>query len=370
MLVLTSLVAVSAHATCTLQFDPTTTGGRLASNTTAQLRWFPVPGAAEYRVEWTQQPSSLSNSSTTTLTFRTIFHIVLKETVVRYRVSAVNESDPTFVPCSAVATYTVVPDAALVRAAERLIIPIAGSARGVNGARFTTRLALRSTPHRDFYCPLCPPPTGYVTSGRVMFHPAGRPASENDPSLRYRLLDWNTVVYEDVMAAIGATGLGWLELVPDAGSYMPYDAEAWIFNVGGNVKVGTRVEGVFGRDHYDSVRDVETVVTDPEQERMSIGALLLAGAGRLDIRLRRPDGSVAVGRPVEVKADTLEHVSLSSIFPDTTINAGDVVHVHFLGAQGTSIGVVYLTTTNNTTNDAEIILSRPTGTLRNGSLVD
>src|SRR5687767_9607339 len=77
----------------------------------------------------------------------------------------------------------------------RAILPVAGSAEGAFGSLFKTELQLnnRST---------------VEVSGTMVFHPIGRSASAGDPRLSYTLAPHQTLEYEDVVAALGTSGLG------------------------------------------------------------------------------------------------------------------------------------------------------------------
>ena len=91
-------------------------------------------------------------------------------------------------------------DAAVLRG----IIPVSGSTEGAFGSNFRTSLQLSNRTDRR-------------QIGRLVFHPAGASASDADPSMPYALEPHQTIGYEDVVAAIGATGLGSIDLVVEEG---------------------------------------------------------------------------------------------------------------------------------------------------------
>src|ERR1043166_2743476 len=95
---------------------------------------------------------------------------------------------------------------------ERAVIPIVGSIRAADGSQFRTSLRLSVLPFDD----------GKTISGRIIFHPQGQPISDNNPSLTYSLTGHPRLVQEvfwdDVVAAMGQSGIGTMDIVPDAAS--------------------------------------------------------------------------------------------------------------------------------------------------------
>lgn len=81
------------------------------------------------------------------------------------------------------------------------ILPVAISAPGPAGSYFKTSLQLRN-----------PQGVGRL-SGKFVFHPAFAPASPADPSLPYSLGAWETQTIDDLVAAMGQTGIGSVDVV-------------------------------------------------------------------------------------------------------------------------------------------------------------
>ncbi|MFA6955919.1 MAG: hypothetical protein WC538_08610, partial [Thermoanaerobaculia bacterium] len=91
-------------------------------------------------------------------------------------------------------------------AAERAIVPVAGSTAGANGSNFRTEMQLHN------------PGTG-VMRGTIVFMPqaaAARVAPK--ATLEYEIGAKKTLRYADVIAALGASGLGSLDVVPSEGA--------------------------------------------------------------------------------------------------------------------------------------------------------
>lgn len=81
------------------------------------------------------------------------------------------------------------------------ILPVAISAPGPAGSYFKTSLQLRN-----------PQGVGRL-SGKFVFHPAFATASPADPSLPYSLGAWETRTIDDLVAAMGQTGIGSVDVV-------------------------------------------------------------------------------------------------------------------------------------------------------------
>lgn len=342
---------------CTLQFSGTS-GGPLDSFAPVNLTWNPVPGASAYFVERAFGDFTGvydSRNASITGTSWPVRHVVLSDTTVRYRVTAKNDSDPTFVPCAATATFTIKASPELVRIAQRTFIPVAGRSAGANGARFTTKLVLRGAPYPVLVCPFCPPPPpGAERAGRVVFHAAGRPASDSDPSVLYDVVDWQTQTFDDVLSDLRVDGIGWLEVVPIVGP--PPAAEAWIFNTTEKGRVGARVAAVSGRDHLFTPAGAEAIMTDAAQ-RVSVGGLMLGNPGALGVSIRHANGAIDYLPRRDVAADTLIHVALGGLTPGDTVS----VNVHANSVAAPSGEVAYVTVTDNATNDTTVIVTPANG---------
>ena len=83
-------------------------------------------------------------------------------------------------------------------------IPVLASLTGLSGTTFKSPGQLSN-------------PYATPISGTVVFHPAGTQQSSTDLVLSYTLNPFETRTSGDVMASFGATGLGWLEIIPAAG---------------------------------------------------------------------------------------------------------------------------------------------------------
>ena len=81
-------------------------------------------------------------------------------------------------------------------------LPIVGSLPGNFGAFFRTSLKILN-------------PSTSNLSGRLVFHPAGQPESDEDPSMGYSLAPGQAFAWYDVVAAMGLSGFGSMDVTGD-----------------------------------------------------------------------------------------------------------------------------------------------------------
>ncbi len=101
-------------------------------------------------------------------------------------------------------SFLVAPELRATAAASQTVVnilPVAISAPGLAGSYFKTSLQLRN-----------PQGVGRL-SGKLVFHPAFAAASPADPSLPYSLGPWETQTIDDLVAALGQTGIGSVDVV-------------------------------------------------------------------------------------------------------------------------------------------------------------
>jgi plastocyanin len=89
-------------------------------------------------------------------------------------------------------------------AGETVVVPGVGSAAGAFGSQFKTQLQLTNA-------------TSGPVSGQIIFHALGAPASAGDPSMAYSLASWQTMNINDLLPAMGQTGLGSADISPISG---------------------------------------------------------------------------------------------------------------------------------------------------------
>src|SRR5207302_9845103 len=90
-----------------------------------------------------------------------------------YRITASNSANVSDIPCSGTFTGFFGASGGLGQRVNRIVLPVVGSTRGQNNASFKTSLRLG--------------PAEFTSAGKIVFHPAGRAGSDDDPSIPYRV---------------------------------------------------------------------------------------------------------------------------------------------------------------------------------------
>jgi hypothetical protein len=341
LLVLVLAVAASPLAAqCTLQLSESGIV-RINSGEERTLTWNAVPGASSYLVETLieglNDPSGPDftfgapytesrNIEGRNMTSVRVKHAVLYKIRFRYIVTAMNRESPSFQPCKADVLYVVSADDQMASVASRRIVPIAGKSPGMNGANYSTTLIISGgatgmpMPGRER---AADEPRLY--RGRIVFRPLGTVASDSDPSIEYALHAEETLLFEDVMADLGASGIGTLEIIPRSPGVPTPMVDAIIENrLPDHRRAGVRIPAIWGRDLLDVHETVTVGIRNTTDARLAIGVRSFAGPGHLLFQHIRKDGKVVAfeldGHTVEAAhrfspADTTLVFALRDLFP-------------------------------------------------------
>ncbi|MCU1245573.1 MAG: hypothetical protein JWN02_1483 [Acidobacteria bacterium] len=373
LLVLALTPVLQAQCTLTLSDQGTI---HLQSGEKRDLTWNSVPGATSYLVEQLIEglgepaapdfalggPYTESrNGEGRGLTTYPVGHSVLYKITFHYTVTAMKREDPSFQPCKADVRYVVAPDARMADLAARRIVPIAGKVHGLNNSDFSTALIVTGGGLGSH----AQPGEEKLYQGRIYFRPLGSRESASDPSVAYNLNGDETVVFDDIMATLGATGVGTIEVVPRIGFPTPL-ADAIIENrLADGKRTGVRVTAAWGRDYLDPRTGVTVAIRNSTDARMAIGVRAMgAGGGLLQFERKSSDGT-ALGTVQQraVPGDATTLIPLESVFP--TVASGDRIIVSYLGLGDFGIigndtfsakGVLlFLTETGNDLNNPNIV---------------
>jgi hypothetical protein len=332
---LSSLLTAAAHAACTLNL-------RVADAQT--IAWNSIAGINTYQVQ-----ESIDNGATSRNYFVTVptFKINRRasdDAKIVYTVTAMLDSSaasigPAAEGCTERLTVTVKGDPEFRALTRKAVVPIVGSGPGAFGGRFKTTLSMTSN--------------GPDQRGRLVFHPNGSIASSSDPSIPYSFDGGlgQTIVFDDVVAQIGQSGIGSLDIVPDpdAASVVP-TIEARLFNDTSGGTFGTSTGPFFPFDYLQAPPMVFRV--PGSQFRINVGIRTLESVsarvliydlgGRLRdfVDLNWPAGLTISG-------------PLNQII-GRNVASGEQVQMFFAGA-----AIPFYTRTENRTNDPELFVARP-----------
>ena len=343
VLAATALFAISAmplFAACPLTLTVTNLPG-VTTTPAFRLSWPVVASATQYEIQ------SSSDGFVNTKTLKVVDASTTSVTITQktsapfavysYRVIASHPSDPFDIQCIGTAT-TRFGAFGLATQVRKTVIPVAGSTRGLNNADFKTSLRIG--------------PASSSQGGKIVFHPAGQPGSENDPSITYRLENGGIVQYDDVVAAIGQSGIGSIDIIstfPSA-SYPVLEmlpVEVRVFNQTPTQTFGGFESAVQGADAF---RPADwSVVVPSSRFRVNVGVrtITTAHVTFFHFSATRP----LTQKVLDLPGDYVFMQSADSFFGEP-VQEGDSIVIHFDGSD--TIAVPFHTFTDNSTNDPSI----------------
>jgi len=366
MLFAVVLLSFAALANAQCQFNASFEGSdhfAIVSGHPYALTWTPVAGASTYRVTEARgypTPQQAADAAVGAdgptiqgageLRFETK-HFASADSYIGYAITALAQDGTAL--CSTKLALKIQADPTIRNLFRRAVVPVAGSLVAADGSKFHTSLRLAL-------------PDRVKASGRIIFHPQGAIHSDNDPSMAYQLEPVGdqsgvSLYWDDVVAAMGASGLGSLDIAPDDERTPEIDARAWN-DIHGLINGGTvpvlnasdlfRFGFPFGV-HFP-------VWTDNGKSRMSIGIRTVGpNPARVFISTQgMPQNSLLI------PGNSLRQFSLESVLgfipPD-----GQPVQINLQYINDfTSSAYVYYTITDNSSNDPRVFLPQKTSDLQ------
>lgn len=311
--------------------------------------WDAIAGAERYWVQESFDSVRTSQNYTTQETSVPIAHRASVATSMRYTITAeimtgvrsmdVNSSDA----CRSSIEVTVPADAAFRALTRRAVLPIVGSTPGAFGGQFRTSLIMHGTKEQK---------------GRLVFHPAGKVASDGDPSMAYAFTATSTpLVFDDVVQAMGQSGLGSIDVIPDedASQDVP-DMEVRLYNDTSIGTFGTSVPAAFPYE-YLSPWPMNIIVPDA-RFRLNIGLRTLTNT-TIKVLVFSSERRLRDLKDLAFPAGWTQ-MSAASEFVRTPLAPGETVTLLFTGT-----AIPFYTITENRTNDPTLVLGPTHGTSTN-----
>ncbi len=317
-------------------------------NVSTRLSWQPVNGATNYEVQVSsdgfQHVTTLLNlgpgtSGVTvteqTSTIRTYSYRIIASNPS----SASNASD---VPCTGTANLNYFGiSSKFAKRVNRIVIPVAGSTRGQNNAQFKTSLRLG--------------PARSLSDGKIIFHPAGSAGSDDDPQIPYRVERGETLQFDDVVAAIGQSGIGSLDVVPlnlfSLGDPGVLPVEARLFNEAPEGTYGAFEASVLPADAFKPID--WNIYVPSSRFRLNIGIRTITDA-HVDYFHIAADGAITE-KSVDYLANYI-FLDAAEHFFGKPVNFGDTIVIKISGDN--VIAIPFHTFTDNSTNDPAIFNPR------------
>lgn len=218
------------------------------------------------------------------------------------------------------------------------VVPVVGSVDGGFGSKFRTSLTITNS-------------SDTLLAGSLVFHPAGVSGGASDKALDFELAPFQSYTFSDVVASLGRTGLGSLDVL--VSGYLPVVTTS-IFNDAG--AAGT---SGFSQDLVDPTTMLEPgltgvfpLLTDPVNFRMNVGVRTLK-ATTLLAQVYDASGHLVGETPRRTyPAVFFEQVPLATFLSGApSVPVGGSVHV--VVVSGGPV-VVYASTTDNRTNDSRV----------------
>jgi hypothetical protein len=341
-----ALAAAPVASACTMQVTLTPR----PDGNSQRVTWTPVPGATQYDIF--EQTEGHPFRQIEQVFPRAEPAFIARPTATEeqpYEYLIVARSEDSSVSCVATTRFQMAGDERIAALTHKRIVPLVGSVRGANGADFRTSLLLR---HFALH------------SGRIVFRPTGTIARDTDPSLRYSFADngpnQHDLYWDDVVAAMGASGTGTLEIIPDVlpsdrGVFVP-EVNARVYNVTPEGTFGSRVAAVLPSEWVGA----------PDSNKASFSVPPVHGNFRRNAGIRtittllyrvivlHANGTVDNLPFRELPANytwfgSVEALVGGAVPPDSRVS------VNFMS--GTAIG--FYTETENLTNDPTVVIRNP-----------
>lgn len=215
---------------------------------------------------------------------------------------------------------------------------VVGSLRGSFGSDFKTSAQLANV-------------SNSTITGKLVFHSAGVPTQASDPSINYSIPAFRTVSYNDVVQAIGATGLGTMDLVITSG--YPPDVTMRIYNDEGAVNgtSGLTEELLTPFQAHNLFESGSlTIPTDLTAFRLNIGYRTLTAGARMFITVFDANGSFVDSTERDFPPNTFNQDSAAGFAQTTGLPPGG--RITFQITAGSAF--VYGAVTDNRTNDPNL----------------
>ena len=319
-----------------------------------QVRWKAITGATRYTVLETYGELKEPFYYSTRNNFVNVTRRASAPVRVRYIVTAEVEPDIRIMAtwndaCTGTIEVILPQDDSFRGFTRRAILPVVGSTPGAFGGQFRTSLELRGAANEK---------------GRIVFHPAGRVAADSDPSIPYSFIDTRVMTFDDIVAAMGQSGIGSLELIPDADSVdrIP-QTQVRLYN---DTSLGTFGTFTEPKRPYDYLRHSGFQLRMPDARfRVNIGIRTLTET-RVSVVFQRADGRLDGLFNRTFPAGWTEMTAASDFLGGKALEPG---HLLTIAIEGSAIP--FYTITENRTNDPTLIVPPPDGASREvGEFVD
>jgi len=224
------------------------------------------------------------------------------------------------------------------------IIPVAISSPGAFGSFFKTAVQV-----------LNPGPGSDAITGRFVFHPSGVSGSPSDPSMPFTVSAGQTSSYIDLVAAMGQSGVGSIDVVLPTGSQVPVVVTR-VYNDGGAAGTTGFTEDVVDPNGAFSSPVLSAGITgyilgpaDVAHFRYNIGVRSLFGGASLTVTAHDSGGMVIGTNTVTYPPNYLQQLDAAS-FLGVPLTNNDSIEL----SVSNGAAIIYGATADNITNDPSL----------------
>ncbi len=312
-----------------------------ASSESYSVTWDADADATDYIIDSSTSPDfSGATSATLTVPTASYTHVVTTDTRYYYRVRAHRHVDACEATSANSATVSVLVTAPPI---QIRILPVVGSLQGKFESHFKTSVQLYN-------------PGDTSVSGRIVYHPAGVPASVSDPFLTYSLSPKKTLAYEDLLPAMGGLeGIGSAEIVADMGSALPLSSVRVFNDQGASGTTGLN-EVQMNPDDAIQPGHVGILIAplDFVRFRLNIGIRTLDDGAAMTIVVRDADGNALKTLNQSDGANFFNQIPSTDLLGGLELTGGETISFQLTSGSAFIYGAV----TDNVTNDPSIQLAR------------
>jgi hypothetical protein len=223
------------------------------------------------------------------------------------------------------------------------VLPVVGSAPGSHGSYFKTSMQAYNPSTTNF--PL-----------RLVFHPAGVPASSSDPSKQITVLAGQVLYIPDLLPVMGvASGLGSLDVYFKVGETRKLATTFRVYNDGGAAGTSGFNEDLvpLNKVFVSGATLLLTCPPDPAKSRLNVGIRTLGDGATITATLRNAAGDTGKTVTNTYAANYFEQKTLDGFLGGATVVGNESLTLQITAGQA----IVYGATVDNTTNDSSASLA-------------
>jgi hypothetical protein len=228
------------------------------------------------------------------------------------------------------------------------VLPAVGSTAGAAGAFFRTSVQIFN-------------PGQTALSGRLVYHASGTSGKTSDPGMDFSIPAQETQSWDDILPAMGQSGLGTLDILLPSASSSPAVIVTRVFNDGDAAGTAGFTEeaispnetGTGGRVITNGKSAYLVLPADMDRFRFNIGLRTLNSAALVQFTVRDENGAIVGQGSRTMPSSSFLQQEAGSLLGIALPPNGTIRIV--INGGGT---IVYGATTDNTTNDPSVQFAR------------